>query len=46
MKRILLDANIYGEIVIDPDIEKIKNKIRNAGIIYGFWTIRNSMRKT
>ena len=46
MKRILLDANIYGEIVIDPDIEKIKGKIRNAGIIYGFRVIRNKMRAT
>ncbi|HLC77039.1 MAG TPA: hypothetical protein VJH04_02435 [archaeon] len=46
MKRILLDANIYGEIVIDPDIEKIKGNIRNAGVIYGFRVIRSKMRKT
>lgn len=46
MKRILLDASIYGEIVIDPDIEMIKSKIKHAGIIYGFRVIRKKMRLT
>ena len=46
MKRILLDANIYGEITIDTDIGIIKGKIRNAGVIYGFRLIRNKLRMT
>ncbi|MBI2173526.1 MAG: hypothetical protein HYT73_04975 [Candidatus Aenigmarchaeota archaeon] len=46
MKRVLFDANIYGEIVIDPDIDTIKEKIKNFGTIYGFRVIRNKMRKT
>ena len=36
--------SIYGEIIIDTDIEMIKGRIRNAGVIYGFRVIRNEMR--
>jgi len=30
MKRILPDTNIFGEIVIDPDIDKIKEHFEKA----------------
>lgn len=46
MRKIIFDANIYGEIVIDPDIDIIKEKIKHFGIIYGFRIIRNKMRET
>ncbi len=46
MRRLLLDTNIYGEIIIDKDIEKIRDRIKKAGVIYGVPLIRNELRAT
>ncbi|MBI4162992.1 MAG: hypothetical protein HY513_04875, partial [Candidatus Aenigmarchaeota archaeon] len=46
MRRLILDTNIYGELVIDKDIEKIRDKIKRAGAIYGVTLIRNELRAT
>ena len=49
MKRILPDTNIFGELVIDPDIGKIKEhfeKSKEKLIIYGLGLIRNELRAT
>ncbi len=46
MKRILLDTNIYGEMVMDPEIEEIRNiitKTKNI-VIYGNDIIRKELR--
>jgi predicted nucleic acid-binding protein len=45
MKRIILDTNIYGEMVVDPEINKLKEdfeKCKKVILIYG---IRNIIRK-
>jgi len=45
--RILLDTNIYGEMLIDPDIEKIRSDLeRTSVIIYGMSIIRKELRAT
>ena len=49
MKRILPDTNIFGELVIDQDIDKIKEHLEKATeeiIIYGFRLIRDELRAT
>ena len=49
MKRILPDTNIFGELVIDPDIDRIKEHFEKAKeelIIYGFRLIRDELRAT
>lgn len=41
----LLDTNIYGEIIIDPEIDAIKSMLRSKGmIIYGTSIIRKELR--
>lgn len=45
MKKLLFDTNIYGEMVVDPKIEQVKNgfeKCKKQILIYG---IRNIIRK-
>ena len=45
MKRILLDTNIYGELVIDPEIDVIKTGIKKKPlVIYGNRLIRKELR--
>lgn len=46
MKRVLLDTNIYGRMVIDTDIETIKGAIRSAVIVYGCRLVRKGLRAT
>ncbi|MBU0628850.1 MAG: hypothetical protein KKC75_06685 [Nanoarchaeota archaeon] len=47
MKRIILDTNIYGELVIDIDVEKIINNIGvEDNVIYGMKIIRKELRDT
>lgn len=44
MKRLLLDTNIYGEMVFDTDYLKIKNVFRKKVVIHGFKVVRNELR--
>ncbi len=48
MKRLLLDTNIYGEMVIDKNINLVKNLVilNNHVLIYGSRIIRNELRDT
>lgn len=48
MRRLLLDTNIYGEMVIDPKVSDLKEacKRRKDLMIYGFRLIRNELRAT
>jgi len=46
IKRVLLDTNIYGELVIDRDFENIIKKLKNSNYvkIYGSKIIRDELR--
>jgi len=48
MKRLLLDTNIYGELVVDKDLFKLREKLgrKKQDIIYGFPLIRKELRAT
>lgn len=50
MKKLLLDTNIYGEMVVDPKIEQVKNNFENCEkqiLIYGIKSIiRKELRQT
>lgn len=48
MKRLLLDTNIYGEMVVDRDLFKLKeaHKQKKELVIYGLRLIRNELRAT
>ncbi len=48
MKRLLLDTNIYGHIVVDPEREKVHKAIhaRKEIYLYGFDVIRKELRST
>ncbi|MEW6063455.1 MAG: PIN domain-containing protein [Nanoarchaeota archaeon] len=48
MKRLLLDTNIYGELVIDQNFEAIIKKIKTSDSIriYGSKVIRDELRNT
>ncbi len=48
MKRLLLDTNIYGYIVVDPDREKVHQiiHVKNDFLIYGLDIIRRELRST
>lgn len=47
MKRVMLDTNIYGEMLLDPDIEKLKPAIKGAKlVIYGNMLVRKELRAT
>ena len=47
-KRLLLDTCIYGEMIIDEDIERLKEKchIKKSLAIYGLFLIRKELRAT
>ena len=44
MKRLLLDTNIYGELVFDADYSQLKNKISQQCVIHGFDVVRKELR--
>jgi hypothetical protein len=44
MRRLLLDTNIYGEMVLDSEFFKIKENIPKKAIIHGFKVVRNELR--
>ena len=48
MKRVILDTNIYGLIVVDEDRGKIRNSVEKEKvvIVYGFPIIRKELRDT
>lgn|SRR3989338_5091127 len=46
MKRILLDTSVYGEMVIDADIDAIKGSITKSVAVYGCRLVRNQLRAT
>ena len=48
MKRLLLDTNIYGEMVIDSHVDLIKEKIsqNHSFVIFGSSLIRKELRAT
>jgi hypothetical protein len=48
MKKLILDTNIYGEMVIDKELNILKNacSINSNFLIYGFQVIRKELRDT
>ncbi len=48
MKRVILDTNIYGLIVNDPNKEIVKDGIekKKSAVVYGFSLIRKELRDT
>ncbi len=49
MKRLLLDANIYGEMIVDDHLNLIKEKLKqksNSFVIFGITLIRKELRAT
>ena len=46
MKRVILDTNIYGEIIINKDIELIKSLTRNKLLVYGLSIVRKELKQT
>ena len=47
MKRLLLDTNIYGEMIVDENLDKIKEGLKQGSlIIFGSKIIRKELRAT
>ena len=48
MKRVLLDANVYGELAIDPALARIKERMLGGAdlVFYGSEVIRKELRDT
>ena len=49
MKRLLLDTNIYGEMIVDDHLDFIKEKLKQSGdsfAIFGISLIRKELRAT
>ena len=48
MKRVLLDTNVYGELALDPALEKIRERITlsSSFVFYGVELIRKELRET
>lgn len=44
MKRLLLDTNIYGELIFDGDFTKLKAAIPKKYVIHGFKVVRDELR--
>jgi len=44
MKRLLLDTNIYGELIFDRDFFKLKSSIEKKDIVHGFKVVRDELR--
>jgi len=45
MKRIMLDTNIYGRMVIDDELDEIKEAIGRKLVVYGSEVIRKEIRR-
>ncbi len=46
MKRLLLDTNIYGELIFDKDFLKLEDGLKNKFVVHGFRVIRDELRDT
>ena len=48
MLRVIFDTNIYGRLILEKNVEQIKEKIFNDKkfIVYGFRPIRKELRDT
>ena len=44
MKRLLLDTNIYGELIFDSDFIKLKTAISKKYVVHGFKVVRDELR--
>ncbi|HLD72867.1 MAG TPA: type II toxin-antitoxin system VapC family toxin [Candidatus Nanoarchaeia archaeon] len=44
MKRLLLDTNIYGEMVFDSSYLQLKESLKKKVVVHGFKVIRNELR--
>ena len=44
MKRLLLDTNIYGELILDAEYSRLKELISQKSVIHGFQPIRQELR--
>ena len=44
MKRLLLDTNIYGEMIFDADFLMLKEGLRNEFVVHGFRVVRDELR--
>src|SRR3989338_2947045 len=44
MKRLLLDTNIYGELVFDGEYISLKDKMPQRCVIHGFYVVRKELR--
>jgi len=45
MRRVILDTNIYGRIVIDTDIDELVEIIKSKVVVYGSDVIRKEIRR-
>lgn len=45
MKKVILDTNIYGKMVIDDELDEIKKLIKEKVVIYGADVVRKEIRK-
>ena len=47
MNRVMLDSNIYGEILIDKDVDLIKKRIAKPGLIfYGNELVKKELKSS
>ena len=44
MKRLLLDTNIYGELIFDRDFPLLKENIKDKFVAHGFRIVREELR--
>ena len=44
MKRVLLDTNIYGELIFDEQFVLLKEKIPSLFVVHGFQIVRQELR--
>ena len=44
MKRLLLDTNIYGELIFDGDFTKLKAAIQKKYVVHGFKVVRDELK--
>lgn len=45
MKRVILDTNIYGKMVLDEELDEIKEAVKIKVIVYGSEVIRKEIRR-
>ena len=46
MKRLLLDTNIYGVLLLESNLDIIKKELLSTYIVHGFTIIRKELRNT